>query len=431
MTGTRLRARWSGSVQSVRRIVGDAAAMLLAAQLVAASVAFVVNVLAARVLEPAGRGELALLLQIAYVGSLGLLLGVNRSVIPVYAGEPVRAVTRAFLRLLVAPSAVGLAVAFGLLALPAAGSWRMALAVAVLFAVVNAFARSVRAIAIAGGRHAEYLRHTLLSNGLLTAAIVPLFLLEVRESTLWLLAYLVVGAVAAALWFLRRGLSGGALGDPADPTDPADPARLREARREGLKLLPFALARSGVMRFDRFLLVGIASTAALGVYASVATMTELVAWPLVAYADSRLGRWRTQNDRGELRMRMLLLPAAAYSVVAATVMVGVTHLLLPLLGPAYRSAETLIVPLCAAAGIFGMTHLAVSLLIALRRSALASIVEIIGFGVSMIGYIVLISRYDALGAAYGSLLGYLSCLAVAGVGLAVGRRVSRPEPGEC
>ncbi len=423
MTGKRLRARWSGPVQLVRRMVGDAAALLLAAQLVAAGVAFVVNILAARVLEPAGRGELALLLQIAYVGSLGLLLGVNRSVIPVYAGEPARTVTRAFARLLVAPSAVGLAVAFGLLALPAVGSWRVALAVAVLFAVVNAFARSVRAIAIAGGRHADYLRHTLLSNGLLMTLVVPLFLLEVRDSTVWLLAYLVVGAVAAAAWFLRWALAGSAAAAPADP------ARLHEARREGLKLLPFAIARSGVMRFDRFLLAGIASTAALGIYAGVATMTELVAWPLVAYADSRLGRWRTQNDLGELRMRTLLLPAAAYSVVASTAMVGVTHLMLPLLGPAYQPAETLIVPLCAAAGIFGMTHLAVSLLIALRRSVLASIVETVGFAVSMIGYIVLISRYDALGAAYGSLLGYLSCLAVAGVGLAVGRRRTGPNPG--
>ncbi|MGQ0481290.1 MAG: lipopolysaccharide biosynthesis protein [Pseudonocardia sp.] len=423
---TTFRARCAVRAGSVGRLLRDRAAVLLGAQLVVAAVAFVVNILAARALEPSGRGELALLLQIAYMGSLGLLLGANRSVLAVYSGAPVRTVTRAFVRLLTAPSAVGLAVVVGMLAVPALGSWRVALAIAVLFAVANAFVRSVRAIAIAAGRQLDYLRYSLLSNGLLLCAIMALFLFEVRDSSLWLLAYLVAGTTATAVW-LTRWARGGA-GTAETPAAPL--GRLGEARREGLKLLPFAFARSGVLRLDRLLLAGLASTAALGIYASVATMTELVAWPMVAYADTRLGGWRSRHDRGELRIRPLLLLAAAYCVVAALVMAALTRgLLLPLLGPAYSSAVGLILPLCAAAGIFGMTHLVVVLLMAVRRSTLASIAETVGFAVSIIAYVVLISRYDALGAAYGSVLGYVTCLAVAGVSLAVALRASGPGPG--
>lgn len=409
---------------SARRLVRDPASVLLAAQLVVAAVAFVVNILAARTLEPAGRGELALLLQIAYLGSLGLLLGTNRSVITVYAGAPVRTVTRSFLRLLRAPSSVGLAVVVAVLAtpVPGIGSWRGAVALALLFAVVNAFVRAVRAVAIAAGRQLDYLRYQLLSNGLLLSAIVLLFLLGSRDSAQWVLGYLIVGATSTAVMFVRWARDGTLVA--ADGVAPVD--GLGEARREGLKLLPFALARSGVLRLDRFLLAGLASTAALGIYASVATLTELVAWPLVAFADSRLGGWRKQHDKGLLRIRPMVVLAAAYCAVAAAVTAVLTQLLLlPLLGPAYRSAGELVVPLCIAAGIFGMTHLVVSLLIAVRRSVVASVAETVGFGVSVVGYVVLIHRYDALGAAYGSVLGYLTCLAVAGVFLMAGTRGSR------
>ena len=73
-----------GSLLALRR---DAAAALLLAQVCVAANALVVNVLAARALAPAGRGELALLLQVAYLGSLVLLLGIDRSLVAVFAGS--------------------------------------------------------------------------------------------------------------------------------------------------------------------------------------------------------------------------------------------------------------------------------------------------------------------------------------------------------
>lgn len=411
-----------------RRLTGDPASVLLTCQLIVAAVAFVINILAARTLEPAGRGELALLLQIAYMSSLGLLLGTDRSVVVVYAGTPVRIVTRSFLRLLVTPSAICLVVVVAVAAVPVPGigSWRSGLALALLFAVTNAFVRAVRAIAIAAGRQQDFLRYTLLSNALLVLAIVALFLLDAGNSAFWVLAYLGAGTVSTAAclarwaWSARLGSHLGAV--PAGGR--------RAARREGLQLLPSALAHSGALRLDRLLLAGLASTAALGIYASVATMTELIAWPLLAFVSSRLGVWRKAHDSGALPLRTLFVLAAAYCGIAAVVMAVALHfLLLPLLGPAYRSAGELVLPLVAAAGVFGMANLVVSVLIAIRRNALASVAEVIGFGVSLVSYVVLIGHYGALGAAYGSLVGYVTSLAVAGgILLVCARRPRRPPP---
>ncbi|MGH3976070.1 MAG: lipopolysaccharide biosynthesis protein, partial [Pseudonocardiaceae bacterium] len=203
----------------------------------------------------------------------------------------------------------------------------------------------------------------------------------------------------------------------------------RQARREGLQLLPFALAHSGVLRLDRLLLAGLASTAALGIYASVATMTELIAWPLLAFASSRIGAWRKAHDSGALPLRKLFVLAAAYCITAAILMAVTTHLLLlPLLGSEYRSAGELVAPLVAAAAVFGMAHLVATVLIAIRRNSLASIAEVVGFGVSVASYVVLIGHYGALGAAYGSLVGYFTSLAVAGGILLVCLRRPRRPP---
>ncbi len=411
---------------SARRVVGDPASVLLTCQLIVAAVAFVANILAARTLEPSGRGELTLLLQIAYLSSLGLLLGTDRSVVVVYAGTPVRTVTRSFVRLLMTPSAICLAVVVAVVTVgvPGIGSWRIGLALALLFAVTNAFVRAVRSIAIAAGQQRDFLRYTLLSNGLLILAIVALFLLEVDNSAFWVLAYLGAGTVSTVACLARWACSG-RLSSHAGVMPGDGP---RQARREGLQLFPFALAHSGVLRLDRLLLAGLVSTAALGIYASVATMTELIAWPLLAFVSSRLGAWRKAHDSGALPLRKLFVLAAAYCGSAAVLMAVITPLLLlPLLGPAYRSAGELVLPLVAAAGVFGMTHLVVSVLIAIRRNSLASVAEVVGFGVSVVSYVVLIGHYGALGAAYGSLVGYLACLAIAGgILLVCVRRPRRP-----
>jgi O-antigen/teichoic acid export membrane protein len=88
--------------------------------------------------------------------------------------------------------------------------------------------------------------------------------------------------------------------------------------------------------------------------------------------------------------------------------------LVPLLGSSYAEAGELIAPLVLAAATLGVSQLLISALTAIHCNFLASGVEIVGFAVSAVAYVVLIPPFGALGAAYGSVLGYGSCLLVAG-----------------
>ena len=386
------------------RGVRDPSSALLTAQLVVAAVAFLANVLAARALAPTGRGELALLLQIGYLASLGLLLGTDRSVVVVYSGERLHVVTRAYMRLLGLPSGLGLLLVVAVFSWPGPwlGSWQTRLALAILFAVVNAFVRAIRSIAIAAGRQLDYLGCTVLSQSLLLISLATLLLARVDDVTLWLLAYLVTGALPTAVYMLLWIRPAADQVGTVDAIDGgrSDADRRRAGRREGLSLFPAAVANTGTLRLDRLLLAGMASTAALGVYASVATMTELLFWPMLAFADSRLGRWREAHDRGQLTLRRILLVTAAYGLVAGVVWgVLLRALVVPILGAQYRPAVSLVAPLIAAAVVFGAAQILVAGLTARRRNGLASLTEAVGFGVSVVAYLVLIPAQGAMGAA--------------------------------
>jgi O-antigen/teichoic acid export membrane protein len=435
-TSTEQVAR-SGTYVAARRVLRDTSSLLLLTQIVFAGAAFVANILAARTMGPSGRGELALLLQLAYFGSLGVLLGTDRSVVAVYTGRPAAVVVRAFLRLLARPSAVALAVSAVVLLLPLPGltSWRTRLALAALFVVANSFDRAIRSIAIASGRGADYFWYGLAEELLLVAGLCGLMAFGVAASGWWMLVYLGAGVVAGTCWLWRWSRIGepGTARPPADavPEPGAAPVsdtdRLRRARREGLQLLPATVSNSGTLRLDRLILVVLASTAALGLYAAVATVTELIAWPLLVFADSRLGLWRQAYDAGSLSLRRALLVGAGYSVLAAGALVAVLHVVLvPILGPEYAPALPLITPLAVAAGVFGISRLLVGALIAVHRSTLSSVVEVTGLVVSLIAYLTLIGPFHALGAAYGSLIGYSACLVLAAVLLLRYRR--RPAP---
>ena len=407
----------------LRRARRDPSSALLIGQIVMAATAFAANILAARALQPSGRGELALLLQIAYLCSLGLILGLDRSAPAVYNAAPVAVATRGLLRLLLVPSLAGLALCLAVISVldtiwPSQGPWRVGLLLAGLFAVVNAFVRATRGIAIATGRQWQYLRYTFVSQGLLLVLIGMLLLSGGGSSTTWMSAYLIAGLVPT-VGFLVVWLRGGTTGDVR-----ATPLR-RAARREGLLLLPAAMANSGMLRVDRLLLPAMASTAALGVYASVATMTELLSWPLISFADARLGMWRAAYDRGQLHVGAALGVAVCYVVLAGTVLgVVIREVVVPLFGEGYRSAPALVWPLVTAAGVFGIGQVLVSVLTARRRNGLASFAEAAGFVVSLVGYVLLIPREGALGAAHGSLIGYTAgALVAAGALLLPGREV--------
>jgi O-antigen/teichoic acid export membrane protein len=411
----------------VRAAGHDASSLLLIAQLCTAASAFATNILAARGLGPAGRGELALLLQTAYSGSIAVMLGSDRSVVAVYTGSSVSTAARAFVRLLRTPSIVTLFAAAAIVVAPAPVpvSWRLKFCVAGLFMITNSFLRAARSVSIIAGETRQYLFEVELPSDVLQlAGLAWLTVLGVGDSGLWIGGYLLAGTLPAAIWFIRRQPRGEAppAGGGHDGAE-AEHGRLRQARREGLKLVPAMIARSGTVRVDRLVVAVLASTTALGLYASVGSLTELIAWPVVAYADSRLGAWRRAHDNHTLSLRREVAFAVGYAVIAGVgATVVIRWLLIPVFGPRYAQALPLVIPLVGAAAVISISQLLISVLIARRQASLASGVEAGTLLISGLCYVLLIGRFGALGAAYGSLIGYSSCLVLAGLALTVHNR---------
>jgi O-antigen/teichoic acid export membrane protein len=333
---------------------------------------------------------------------------------------------RAYTRLAVRPCVAGLALvalADPIVPTHLRPSWTIVAMVAG-FTVVNVFVLAMRAIAIAINQVMVYFRYTALGQVILLAAMGGLYVGGVTSVSAWFLTYVLSGIVPTAIcwigWWRTR--------DRSDA--PVDAGQSRAVRREGLALIPASIANMGMLRVDRLILPALASTTELGLYATVATMTQPISWPLQAYADARLGAWRAAHRGGWLRSSPLVLSAAIYCLAVAPVLGVITYLLVvPLFGDPYAAAKVLVPPLIAAAAVYALSRITLGLLIAQRRNLLASTAEVCGFAVSMLGYVLLIPSQGAMGAAYGSLLGYGACLIVAAVAVRLGRTgAGRPEP---
>jgi O-antigen/teichoic acid export membrane protein len=395
----------------VRGQVRETHVQLLASQVLNGVVALAANILMARALTPTGRGEVALLLQVVYLATQVLLLGTERSFMAEYHGVAPAAGLRAYARLLVVPGVVAVVGAAGYAAVapdrfnPGPGT----VALIVCYAMTEAVILGTRAVAVAVDRMRDYLYARVADSLLLIVALVALFAADVTHPAVWVVAYLVTSlaptVVQIVVW-LRL---------PAPPAAaPVSATRNRLVRREGLTLFPAALSNMAMLRVDRLALPALASTAALGLYTSVATMTELLAWPLRAYADARLGRWRAAHRDGRLRSRPLVLAAAVYALVVTPIVAGGLYLLIvPLFGERYAAAKVVVLPLVAAAGLYAISRICLGLLIAKGHGALVSSAEICGFVTSFAGYLLLIPPYGMLGAAYGSLIGYGACMVFA------------------
>jgi O-antigen/teichoic acid export membrane protein len=410
----------------VRERLREPYVQLLASQLFTAAIAMVANVLMARALTPQGRGEVALMLQIVYLATQVLLLGTERSFTAVFHRAAPAAAVRAYARLLLVPCALGLlaAVVFAVAAPRGFNPGPRIVALVACYAIVDAAILGTRAIAVAVGRMADFVRYRFVDSLCVLVTMTVLYREDVRQPVAWVLAYLLAGAlstVAYVVFWLRL---------PAPATAPAT-GQGRLVRREGLTLFPAALANMAMLRVDRLALPALASTTALGLYTSVATMTELLAWPLRAFADSRLGKWRAAHREGELRARPLVLAAAVYALVVAPVLAGGLYLLIvPVFGERYAAAKVVVLPLVAAAGLYAVSRVSLGLLIAKGHGTLVSVAEICGFLVSLVAYLLLIPGYGILGAAYGSLLGYGACLIFAiAASWQVGDRIPRDELG--
>ncbi|MFC4069240.1 lipopolysaccharide biosynthesis protein [Actinoplanes subglobosus] len=420
MSDLRIGSPAAGPVALAGKVLREPSVQLLASQVLTGAVAMAANILMVRSLSPANRGEVALLLQVVYLATQLLLLGTERSFVAAYHNVAPAPAVRAYGRLLAVPC---------LLFLGGAVIWQVAaparltpgpLIVAMLawFALIEATSLATRSIAIAVGRVRDFLLARVIEALLLFSMLVGLYVGHASHPEWWFLAYLIAGATPTVVYlviWLRLPVIAGA--------GPVLPEQNRQVRREGLALFPAALSNMAMLRVDRLVIPALASTAALGHYTSVATMTELLAWPIRAYADSRLGRWRASHNEGGLKAAPIVLAAAVYVLVVVPLVAGGLYLLIePLFGHEYADAKVIVLPLVAAAGLYAVSRISLGLLIAKGHGGLVSAAEIAGFVVSFAAYLLLIPRLGILGAAYGSLAGYGACLVFA---IAASRIVGR------
>lgn len=378
------------------------ASTLLASQVCLAGGAFVVNILSARGLGPAGRGELALFLQIAYASNLVCLLGRHRSYLATRTvGHTLGQAHREVSDLARLP----IALAVGLALAASVGFGATMVAIVALFVGMalkmtsGVFVNTHRAAAIVARDASPYLVATLATQSLLVLAAAAYLALGVTSVPLWLGAYGVTAAlpyVAAELVIRRR-----------DPTPGRDHAVLSQARRVGLQLMPASLSETLLRRSDRFLIPALASFEQLGIYAVVTTMVGVLEWPVRQFADSKTPEWADRFDAGDLSVgRELSRGALLASAMTVAVGIATWLTLVPLFGESYRAGIELIIPLSVAHACSAVALLGTSMSVAVRRATLASYIKVPGLICSIPAYLLLIPSHGAVGAAWGHALAY-------------------------
>jgi len=382
---------------------------LLYGQLIVGSSALVINVLAARVLEPEGRGELAFAIQLSYVLSVFVLLGADKAY-PIVSGPvSLRAALVDFGQILRLPACVVLlaCVAAGIVMsthFPGALQYSAGI---VLLALASSSVVAIRSCAIAAREGGAYLRSVGIGQGiLLLVCLIPVILHD-RSPIWWLLAYAVCTSVPLGVVLLTWAK----VGPATAVTDVA--RRIREARRLRWRIAPSAVTSLAMLRLDRLLIPWLSSSRELGLYIVVATLTEILYWPIQHYVDSHVPQWRKAYSSATFTIRKSLIRCGLYLIFAGIVCTAaVSFLIVPLFGDEYIESSSLVVPLVLAACCYGVSRVGVGL--SLATGSVGSTVASDGSGafVTLGLGLALIPQYGAMGAALASLIGYLTAAVV-------------------
>ncbi len=394
-----LRVDRSGNPARRRSSIATAG-HLVGAQILVGVASLAINAMAARTMGPAGRGNLALLLQITYVANMLAMAGTDRSYPATVARDrgPRQAV--ADMLRLVTPTAVVVVLATVPVVVALADDGALvAVAGFVATAAALVAVAMLRTGAAASAVVWPYLTAIVVGQLVLVGTAVALTAAGTTSPHTWLAFYgvaLATGPVVAGVLLRRTDRS------PAEVSH-----RVGVARRLGLRLVPAAVASMVMLRADRLMLPWLGSYEQLGLYIVVATVAEFAIWPVQSYVDARAPRWHQQHLAGELRRLRPLLGAAAYGTVAAIALVLVGHLLVaPVFGEAYRDSTVLLVPLAIGTACYSVSRIAIGLTVATGRARGALAADIPAMATALLAYLLLIPQHGALGAAVGSAIAY-------------------------
>ncbi|MGI9612528.1 MAG: lipopolysaccharide biosynthesis protein [Acidimicrobiales bacterium] len=374
--------------------------------------ALAANIIAARTLLPAGRGALALGLQLAFLASFVILLGSEKALPVVVPGARLdRTLAMIWgLARLRASLVLALGAAATIIGLRPEGSgqtlvYGLPLA---LLAVGSAMNRALEAASVNAGRSQYTLAESLGSGCFILLFIIGLTIRGVTNPAWWLAAYgvsvlLVAGSLNVGLGRLSVAAVASARMDPT--------AGL--VRRTGYRLFPASIASFAALRSDRLILPLLDSTESLGLYVVVATLTDVATTPIEALSAVLVPRWRSRFLAGSLRVRSTFLAVIGYLVVAGVVAVVVGGAILgPVFGSVYEPARDLLPVLAIGSSMFALGRLAASYRSAQGFVSLVSFADASGMIAALTSYLVLIPQFGARGAAIGSIIGYGASLLI-------------------
>lgn len=355
--------------------------------------------MAARVLGPSGRGELALGVQLSYLVSFLTASGIDRASPRILSGHPYQSALAAAVRASLPQICVLMILGVSSLAagITLGPGWAAVIGLGLMAAAVGVTERCIRAASITSERSApvEFMSYAFAS--LSTGGFLVLTLLGLDRPLLWLAAFVcaaMVPVVAVVLHSVRLEAWQASSDLAAEQR-----AEVRHNRSGGL-------AGGIALRGDRIILPPIAGSGELGLYVSVATLSEIALWPVQIGFQVLMPR--VHQRRGIARRRLLQASAAA-AVLLAISPVGakaLTRLVVPVLGPQYAPAEELVLPLLIVTIAYALATIFLASLLA-NRAAATRWIEPLVVAAWLPGLYLATSAAGAVGAAWSKAAMYV------------------------
>ena len=414
-----------------------AAGVLVGAQIVAAGGAVAMNLLAAVVLDPSARGDLAFALQLVYFLSVFAIMGLERPFIATRFGG-FGDEYRRFARLVLPGTVAILPIAvLATTVAPFSTRWLWAGAIAIGgYVALNSLVHAVRVAYVCSREWKWFALNAIATQAMIVAGALSLVLLGVNDPVIWMWVY--VGSTIPAVLILifsprtgaspalsRTGVSSPLTG--AGASSQLTRAEARGLRRRGWILLPSEFSNSAMLHSDRLLLPMLSSSAELGLYVTVATVLEMATWPIQQWVDASLRGWSKAFRSRRFPIARLFAQCVALLIGIVTVLGTAAYAMIVFVLPdSYLPATVAIPALAVSAVVFGITRVQQGLFIAADAPGTVSTIEIIGTAAALIAYVLLIPQFGMLGAAYGSIIGYSLCAVVGAIALGRVRSKRRP-----
>ena len=379
-------------------------AVLLAANVSMGFIGFGTSSLAARLLSPAGRGELAAVQNIPNLLAILASLGLGEAALYQASRQPLatKAIVRRALGLTIYGS-IGMFLV-GLVVLPLALSSHTTrtsalLSMPIVF-IVPAYMVAHQPLRSIG--HPVKWAGFRVSVACSWLAILSVaWLLHYRNARGVALVYIgAQGVVAVVALVLARRYP--------NEQEPSEPRLNRSLLRYGIPSSLVALPQVLNLRLDQILLTGIVARSDLGVYVAAVSWSWVTAPPFQALAQMALPRLATTPVDKRRRMVSLIL-AIAFGGAALTVaiMVPLTAHIFPLvMGSQYKAGVSVAQLLVVAGAVSGLVVVIEEVHRGLGRPFSVLAAEIAGVTITITLLLLLLHSYGIKGAAWVSILAY-------------------------